>query len=172
DFSSSGMSGVPTATHQVLGSGDGNVDSFALVKMYGSGEQRGITRPVPGGVGLAVAGPELTTGRTLQDQGLIEFDQPPAADAGITPAAVSRSLGLEPHSGEVAGAVSSDALNPVDLAVGRWDAARVCLTAVDWRDENAAAIPLICGEIGSVSINGDGFSADLRGAAAKLDDPV
>src|SRR5205085_148143 len=70
-FSSSGMTGVPTATDQVLGSGDGNLDSFALVKMYGSGEQRRITRPVPGSVRIAVAGTELTTGWTLQDQGLI-----------------------------------------------------------------------------------------------------
>src|SRR5437868_5683727 len=114
------------------------------------------------------AGLALTSHDQPVHSGGISYDPEP----GITPAAVSRSLGLEPHSGEVAGAVSSDALNPVDLAVGRWDAARVCLTAVDWRDENAAAIPLICGEIGSVSINGDGFSADLRGAAAKLDDPV
>src|SRR5438874_2599821 len=72
-------------------------------------------------------------------------------EAGITPAAVTRSVGLEPHSGDVAGALSSDALNAVDLALGRWDGARVSLTAVDWADESGTAIQLISGEIGSTS---------------------
>jgi uncharacterized phage protein (TIGR02218 family) len=46
------------------------------------------------------------------------------------------------------------------------------MTVADWRDGNAAPIQLIAGEIGSVSIDGDSFSAELRGAAAALDAPV
>jgi uncharacterized phage protein (TIGR02218 family) len=93
-------------------------------------------------------------------------------EPGIVPAAVTRSLGIEPHSGEVAGALNSDALDPRDLSLGRWDGARVCLSAVDWQDESATAIQLLRGEIGSVSIDGDSFSADLRGASAKLENAV
>ena len=48
DNSSNGMTGAPTATDQVIGTGDGATDRFALVKHYGSGEQRRITRPVAG----------------------------------------------------------------------------------------------------------------------------
>lgn len=36
----------------------------------------------------------------------------------------------------------------------------------------AVPIKLLGGEIGGVSIDGSGFSADLRGAAARLDEPV
>jgi uncharacterized phage protein (TIGR02218 family) len=90
----------------------------------------------------------------------------------MTPAAVTRSLGLEPHSAEVAGALSSEALDEDDLSLGRWDGARVRLTVVDWQAPDASAIQLMAGEIGSVSIDGESFSADLNGAAVALQGPV
>jgi uncharacterized phage protein (TIGR02218 family) len=90
----------------------------------------------------------------------------------MMPASITRSLGLEPDSGEVAGALSSEALEEGDLRVGRWDAAVMQLTAVDWSDPAALPITLLAGEIGSVSIDGDSFTADLHGAAARLDEPV
>jgi uncharacterized phage protein (TIGR02218 family) len=91
---------------------------------------------------------------------------------GIAPASITRRLGLEPHSGEVAGALSADALDEQDLALGRWDGARARLTAVDWQNPDAASADLLGGELGNVSVNGDSFSADLVGAATKLDAPV
>ena len=91
---------------------------------------------------------------------------------GMMPASIRRGLGLEPDEGEVAGALSSEALDEQDLALGRWDGATLQLTAVDWADPVGAPIQLLGGEIGSVTIDGDGFTADLRGAAAKLEEPV
>jgi uncharacterized phage protein (TIGR02218 family) len=104
---------------------------------------------------------------------LTSHDEPVASEAtrfepapGMTPASVTRSLGFEPQSAEAAGALSSAALDEADLSLGRWDGAQVRMTVADWRDGDAAPIPLIAGEIGSVSIDGDSFSAELRGAAA------
>jgi uncharacterized phage protein (TIGR02218 family) len=91
---------------------------------------------------------------------------------GMTPAAVTRSLGLEPQSGEISGALSSDALDEDDLVIGRWDGAEVSLQMVDWGDPDAPTIPLLGGQIGSISSNDDSFSAELRGAAAALERPV
>ena len=91
---------------------------------------------------------------------------------GITPAAVTRSLGLEPHSGEIAGALTSAALDEGDLALGRWDGAGVRLFAIDWSGADASEVDLIAGELGEVSINGEGFSAELKGAAAALEGPA
>jgi uncharacterized phage protein (TIGR02218 family) len=91
---------------------------------------------------------------------------------GITPGSVTRSLGLDPHSGEVGGALSADSLDAADLATGRWDATQVRLTAVDWTDPGANPVQLVAGELGNVSIDGESFSAELRGASVKLDDPV
>lgn len=91
---------------------------------------------------------------------------------GMRPAAVTRSLGLEPDSSEAAGALSSDALDEQDLALGRWDGAAVRLTAIDWQNPSAESVNLLGGEIGTVLIDGESFTADLAGAAAKLNEPI
>jgi uncharacterized phage protein (TIGR02218 family) len=109
---------------------------------------------------------------TSHDEAVLSEQTLHQPQPGMIPAAVTRRLGIDAQSAEVAGAVSSEALDSGDLAVGRWDGASVTLTAVDWQDTSAAAIQLLRGEIGSVSIDGESFSADLQGAAARLDAPV
>lgn len=111
--------------------------------------------------------------------GLTSHDAPVTADGvtfvpspGILPAAVTRSLGVKPSSAEVEGSLSSDAIGERDLALGRWNGAGVRLSAVDWLEPDASAIQLVAGELGEVSVEGDSFSAELRGAAARLDSPV
>jgi uncharacterized phage protein (TIGR02218 family) len=94
------------------------------------------------------------------------------AAPGMTPAAVTRSIGLEPHSGEAAGALSNDALDETDLALGRWDGAQVRLCVADWQAPDNEAVQLIAGEVGTVDIDGESFSAELLGAAAALQAPV
>jgi uncharacterized protein (TIGR02217 family) len=84
DFSSSGMTGIPAATDQLIGTGDGSVDRFDLVKTYGAGEQRRITRPVAGSVRVAVDGVEMATGWTLDDRGVVQFASAPAAGKAVT----------------------------------------------------------------------------------------
>lgn len=84
DSSSSGMTGTPAATDQAIGSGDGTRTRFALTKSYGAGEQRRITRPVPGTVRVAVDGNDQATGWTLQALGEVVFAAPPAAGAAVT----------------------------------------------------------------------------------------
>ncbi|HEU5067488.1 MAG TPA: DUF2460 domain-containing protein [Sphingomicrobium sp.] len=84
DFSSNGMTGTPAATDQVIGTGDGATTAFPLMKTYGTGEQRRITRPVAGSVSVAVAGAEQSTGWSLEPLGQIAFGSPPAAGATIT----------------------------------------------------------------------------------------
>lgn len=115
------------------------------------------------GAGLALTSHD----RAIVSGGVVHQPAP-----GMNPAAITRRLGIESHSSEVTGALSADALESDDLALGRWDGGNISLTAIDWRDENAAPITLLRGEIGGVSIDGDGFSADLVGAAAKLDGSV
>jgi uncharacterized protein (TIGR02217 family) len=84
DNSSNGMTGLPTAADQPIGTGDGTADRFELVKDYGTGEQRRITRPVAGSVRVAVNGVEQTAGWLLGDKGIVEFTAPPAVGATIT----------------------------------------------------------------------------------------
>ena len=84
DFSSAGMSGDPGATDQLLGEGDGTATRFALVKDYGGGERRRITRPVSGSVRVAVGSVERSSGWTVEPFGMILFDEPPPAGAAIS----------------------------------------------------------------------------------------
>lgn len=84
DHSSSGMTGAPAATDQVIGTGDGLTDRFELVKTYGAGERRRISRPVPGSIKVAVNGTELSSGWTVEEKGVVQFNQAPAAGAAVT----------------------------------------------------------------------------------------
>jgi uncharacterized phage protein (TIGR02218 family) len=120
-----------------------------------------LDRPDGAGVGLT------SHDKPILSEGAVHQPQP-----GMVPAAVTRKLGIEPQSAEVAGALSSEALATEDLSLGRWDGASVSLTAVDWQDLSAQPIQLLRGNIGSVSVDGESFSADLQGAAAGLEDPV
>jgi uncharacterized protein (TIGR02217 family) len=79
DQSSSGMTGSPGTDDQPLGEGDGERTSFELVKRYGEGEVRRITRPVAGSVRISVDGVERISGWSLGPLGVVEFDDPPAA---------------------------------------------------------------------------------------------
>ena len=85
DFSSNGMTGTPTATDQLLGTGDGVTASFPLLKRYGEGEAeqlRRITRPRADSVVVSVDGLPAT-GWTLESGGVITFTAPPAAGKAV-----------------------------------------------------------------------------------------
>jgi uncharacterized phage protein (TIGR02218 family) len=111
------------------------------------------------GAGLALT----SSDRDLDAQG-VRFKAAP----GITPAAITRALGLDPDSGDVAGALSADCLTTTDLALGRWDGASVTLAATDWSNPLADSVPLLGGTLGEVSLDDESFSVELRGAASKL----
>jgi uncharacterized phage protein (TIGR02218 family) len=69
------------------------------------------------------------------------------------------------------GALTEDAFCAADLAAGLFDGAGVQLGVVDW--ENGDCAVLYRGEIGAISEQANGFSAELLSAKAALDaDPV
>ena len=109
---------------------------------------------------------------TSHDRELVVDGDPHTPAPGILPASISRNAGLEPHSTEVAGALSADALEAADLACGRWDGARAELIAVDWQRPDAEQVRLLGGELGGVSIRDRDFSAEMTGVAARLDAPA
>lgn len=136
-----------------MGISDGGLTSMALCWA--------LERRDGGGIGLTSCDKQLTLGGNRY-----------SPSPGMVPAAVTRSLGLNSHSGEVAGALSGAALDAGDLALGRWDGAFVALTAIDWTDPGVPGVTMLQGDVGTVAIDGERFSAELSGAAAKLDEPV
>ena len=62
DFSSNGMSGIPTPEDQIIATGDGRAATFQLIKRYGTGDEaqlRQVTRPRADTVRVSVAGLEV-----------------------------------------------------------------------------------------------------------------
>ncbi len=85
DHSSNGMTGAPTMSDQLLGTGDGLRADFQLIKAYGSGTDpqiRPITRSRPDTLVVSVAD-TVTTAWTLSPGGLLSFDAPPPAGAKV-----------------------------------------------------------------------------------------
>ncbi|MGB3738517.1 MAG: DUF2460 domain-containing protein [Pontixanthobacter sp.] len=85
DFSSNGMTGVPRASDQTIGTGDGATATFSLVKHYGTGDDpqiRRITRPRVDTVAVSVNGATVTDWRYLT-RGRIALGAPPPPGADI-----------------------------------------------------------------------------------------
>ena len=85
-------SGLPSAaispTDQEIGTGNGSLTEFALLKRYSSGAQswtRAIAKPVAGTVRVALGGVEQMSGWTVDTTtGVVTFDTAPAAGVAIT----------------------------------------------------------------------------------------
>ena len=63
------------------------------------------------------------------------------------------------------------AINEADIIRGRYNEARVEVFAVNWQD-TAQRVIMICGNLGEINRGDLGFTAEVRGVAAKLNQPV
>ncbi len=88
DYKSCLPSGVPSATDQSIGTGDGTTTAFLLVKAYTSGAQtwtRTITKPVSGTVKVALDGIAQASGWWVNTTtGQITFTTAPASGVIVT----------------------------------------------------------------------------------------
>ena len=89
DFKSCAASATPSATDQLIGTGDGSTTDFQLVKNYGSGLRdyaRMITAPVIGTVMLALDGAPSSAFTLDAQSGIVSFmaGYSPASGAVIT----------------------------------------------------------------------------------------
>lgn len=88
DYKSSQPSQPVTPNDQFIGTGDGVVTSFALLKHYTSGAQawtRTIAKPVAGSVRLALGGVEQMSGWSADTAtGVVNFDTAPGTGVAIT----------------------------------------------------------------------------------------
>ncbi|SFR97981.1 DUF2163 domain-containing protein [Sphingomonas jatrophae] len=94
------------------------------------------------------------------------------ASPGMMPSAIRRTDGMEADTLDVAGALTGEGMNEADLAAGRWDGARVTLSACDWSDPAAPPLLLARGELGAVGLEDARFTAELIGPSAILDRAV
>jgi uncharacterized phage protein (TIGR02218 family) len=114
----------------------------------------------------------LCTGFTTHDRNLVIDHLRYRAAPGMLPSSISLSDCFDADSLEVSGALTSEAITAAHLAEGRWDGAAVHIFMVDWEHPEGERVPLARGQLGDVSAQGNGFTAELRGPTALLDRPV
>jgi uncharacterized phage protein (TIGR02218 family) len=93
-----------------------------------------------------------------------------SAATGFRGSEVETGLGLEADAAEIEGAFSDAAISADDLALGRYDGARVETFLVNWQSPEDHLL-LSTRELGEVLSAGPAFRAELRSLAARLDQP-
>lgn len=93
------------------------------------------------------------------------------AAAGFTASAIESSAGLSVDNLDLAGGLNSDRLDESDLAAGLYDDATVEIWRVNWQAPEQRLL-LRKGNLGEVSRGATGFTAELRGLAHRLNQPV
>ncbi|MDP2121744.1 MAG: DUF2163 domain-containing protein [Hoeflea sp.] len=93
-----------------------------------------------------------------------------SAATGFRASEVESGLGLEADAADVAGAFSDEAISADDLALGRYDGARVEAFLVNWQSPADHAL-LWVRDLGEVRSAGPAFAVELRSLAARLDQP-
>ncbi|SON54890.1 hypothetical protein HDIA_1349 [Hartmannibacter diazotrophicus] len=90
------------------------------------------------------------------------------SSVGLDGSTLAGASDLSVGDGDVAGAISDDALSEEDLLAGRWDGAEVAIWLVDWNSPDDRTL-LSVATIGEVTRRDGAFKAELRGAAAELE---
>lgn len=111
----------------------------------------------------------VAIGFTSHDRDLVRGGFVYRAAPGMVPSAIRTSDGFDADDVELAGALSSWAITEGDLRAGRWDGARLVVSAVDWDDADADAIVLLRGSFGAVALKDGAFTVALRGPTSVFD---
>lgn len=90
------------------------------------------------------------------------------AMSGLDAGEAESAEGLSAPGGEIAGALTAEAIAEGDIAAGLWDGASVETWLVNWADPDSRTL-LDIGRIGEVTRAGAAFRAEVRGIAADLD---
>lgn len=116
-------------------------------------------------------GDGVVLGFTAHDRDLWFDGVAHRAAPGMVPSAIRRTGDLDHDTAEVEGALSHDALSSQDLALGRFDDARVLIGLVDW--EMLEHHVLYRGTITAISEEAGKFTAVLQSRKAELQiDPI
>jgi uncharacterized phage protein (TIGR02218 family) len=92
-------------------------------------------------------------------------------ETGFAASEVQSSLGLAVDNLSVMGALSSEALNETDLAAGLFDNASIEIWRVNWAAPDQRVL-MRKGSLGEVRRGKTGFTAEVRGLAHVLNQPV
>ena len=93
------------------------------------------------------------------------------AASGFTAGEIKESVGLSVDNLDVSGALQSNRLNETDLAAGLFDGADVEIYRVNWADTEQRVL-MRRGNLGEIRRGKSAFTAEVRGLAHKLNQPM
>lgn len=108
-------------------------------------------------------------GFTDHDRDLVVDGQTYAARTGLEAAEAASELGFVVGGGDVAGALTSEAITEVDIAAGLYDDAAIELRLVNWQDSSQSLL-LSVASIGEIRRADDAFAAEMRGPMHRFDE--
>lgn len=111
----------------------------------------------------------ITLGFAAHDRDIVVGSTRYYAAPGMLPSAIEMDDGFDPLDMDVGGALSHTLIRADDLAAGHWDRCAIRMGLVDWEQPQQGAAWFWHGHLGAVSIEGQRFSAELRGLKARLD---
>lgn len=111
-------------------------------------------------------------GFTSHDQPLTFAGTTYEAASGFTPSAIAASSDLAVDNLEVNGLLTSASITEADLLAGVWDGAQVEIFELNWADLSQGRMLLRTGTLGNVTAGSTAFTAELRGLAQALQQPV
>ena len=114
----------------------------------------------------------VVLGFTTHNRPLFIDDVTYRASSGFNPSAVAGSNDLSVDNLDVAGALSSSAISEADLRNGRFDFAAIEIFQVNWADLTQGKLILATGRLGEVTMTDGRFTAEVRGLAQSLQQPV
>lgn len=94
------------------------------------------------------------------------------ASTGFTPSAIDGKADLSVPNLEVVGLLDSASITEADLLAGVWDGAAVEVFEVNYQDLTQGVMTLRTGTIGTVRAGRTAFTAELRGLAQAMQQPV
>jgi uncharacterized phage protein (TIGR02218 family) len=111
-------------------------------------------------------------GFTSVDKDLVIAGVTYAAATGVTPSQIESSADLSVPNLELQGFLDSEAITEEDLIAGKWDGAAVEIFEVNYADLTQGSMTLRAGVIGQVNAGALQFTAETRGLAQALQQPI
>lgn len=114
----------------------------------------------------------VTLGFTTHDRPLTRDGLTFRPAAAFEPTEIVSTTRLAAASLEALGGFEAEEITEAELRAGLYDGAKVAVLQLDWRDPEAPPLLLAKGRIGEIAAEEAGFRVELRGAAARLGQPL
>lgn len=110
----------------------------------------------------------VVLGFTDHDRDVLYDEVTYRARAAFQGSAITATLGLSADNFDLEGILSDDAITEADILAGRYDYAEITCFMVNYANVSQGILPLKTGWLGEVTLQGQQFTAEIRGISDAL----